>query len=134
MSTIERMSYYASLDIPPIAKTKSVEQPAVGDCWECEREMSKANNALEKLVATEIDYGVQYANLPRGFHLIYDIDPNGVPRLVTRREQRSVVETAYKKSREMLENSPNIKWYIWAMRGSLVSGRAGPLLSTCSIF
>jgi len=70
MSTIERMSYYASLDIPPIAKTKSVEQPAVGDCWECEREMSKANNALEKLVATEIDYGVQYANLPRGFHLI----------------------------------------------------------------
>ena len=121
--TAERLAYYQRYEFPNLAETKGAEQPAVGDCWECEEDMTTAINEFEKLVAVEIDNGIQYANLPANLNLINEIDPNGIPRLVTRREQRSVVETAYKKSREILEDK-TVKWYVSAIRGSPGIGKS----------
>jgi hypothetical protein len=92
---------FSELVIPPIEREDVSEQPEITDVWEKEEDMTEAVNQFEQVEAKSAKLGIQFFNPPKKLCLIDDIDPNATPRLVTRSEQRKVVEFAYEKSREI---------------------------------
>ena len=116
-------------DIQAIER-KDFQQPVVDNTiWKRDESLSTAIQEFEKSAPTALPHGIEITNLPDGLNLLND--HTAAPRLVTRKEQRTVTQKAFEISREWLSTNSasaaagkNAKSLILTIRGSPGIGKS----------